>query len=615
MDKTTYHSVNEAASSGNQDVSPDQPRMGGRKGDIAFAFSLMTIPMSLFSALLLGLIFHFRVTPSTSTSDLQLPDTPTHDSVIYVNTSATTLTTVASWSSTLAPILVGCAITLISYPVAKQIMTAGQSGRTEKLPTPFQLSLMLKMITGGSPQSLWNWILYVWGWRGKKASQGSPMRLMTSILVLALMLSTLVFAADTYFHFTTKTINLIQVYPVTSALNTSVGLIPTCYNVNRTFQGGCTLNPGGSATFLMQGREAQSVVANLSTSMRVNTIVQGKDVYTYVGNPPKSALANIDYQSHTWGLKTQCAPVTSQCIDLAAPSVGNRLDYKCPFAMEGRVSTDARSAFQNQFLMTYFTNSTAVSNSTYTTDLANPYYFATLAIVNQNIGNDLELAKDPEITTSGHGAGVFAVFCNTTVYDISYTSINNTITHFDAKPANSTLTNIIQGSQQYTSVGNPNLIQGASVGMLISKTAQDVADSFALTYSQIALGVGSAAFEPQEAVNAQRRESILVAKVPVVPLAVLLGANMALVVLGCVLLGVAVGAAKGDTREVQARLSVSGLVARCFEGMRAERGVEDVEDLFEEREGRGAGASGAGLRVGVVKTGSGGWGFSGFRTG
>ncbi|KAH9218649.1 hypothetical protein DL95DRAFT_405681 [Leptodontidium sp. 2 PMI_412] len=609
MDKTTYHSVHESASNSNH-VSGRGPRMRGRTGDILFAFSLMTIPMSVFSALLLGLIFYFRVTPSGSESpDLQLPGASEHGN-IYVDISATTLTTVASWSSTVAPILVGCAITLISYPVAQQILSAGRSGRTDKLPTPFQLSLMLKMITSGSPQSLWNWIQYAWGWRGKKESQGKPMRLMISILILALMLSTLVFAADTWFHFTTKTINLTQVYPITSALNTSVGLIPDCYNVNSTFQGGCTLNPGGTAIFLMQGPQAQSVVANLSTSMRVNTLVSGKDVFTYVGNPPKSALANVDYQSHSWGLKTQCAPVWSQCT-VPGETVGAYLDYKCPFAMEGRISTDSITASQNQYKMTYFTNSTGMSNFTSSVDLANPYYFGALAIVNQNIGHNPNLGGDGEISSTGHGADVFAVYCNTTVYDVKYTSINGSITRFDATPANSTLTNIIQGSQQYTQVGDPSLIQGAATAALISTDSQGVADYFALTYSQIALGIASAAFTPQAAIQAQRRETMLVAKVPIVPLAFLLIANISLALLGIVLLVFASVAARGETREVQARLSVAGLVAAHFEGRRAERAVEKVEDLFEEREGVG----GSGSRVGIVKIESGGWGFSVRRAG
>merc|ERR1712093_650747 len=177
--------------------------------------------------------------------------------------------------------------------------------------------------------------------------------------------------------------------------------------------------------------------------------------------------------------------------------------------------------------------------------------------------------------------------------DVEYTSINGSITRFNAAPANSTLTNIVQGTQQYTHVGDPNLIQGAAIAALVSNDSQAVADYFAMTYSHIALGIASAAFTPQAAVQAQRRETMLVAKA----------------LLGIVLMIIAAVAARGDTREVQARLSVAGLVAAHFEGRKAERGVEKVEELFEEHDG----VNGSQQRVGVVRTESSGWRFSVWR--
>ncbi len=422
----------------------------------------------------------------------------------------------------------------------------------------------------------------------------------------------MVFATDTWFHFTTKSINLTQVYPLTASLNASVGLVPNCYDVNETYSVGCTLNPGASATFLIGGSNTLKVMSNLSDAMQVNTLQSGKDSFTFVGNSPKAGFESVDYKSYSWAMKTQCAPVTTQCVK-EENIAGAFFRYKCPFAMEGTMSTDANTAFQNQFTMAYFTNSSATSNSTYTTNLANPYYFATIATVNQNLGHGpASLAGDPEVSSTGHGADLFALICNATVYDLSYTSINGSISVFDAKPANSTITNIVQGTQQYTNVGDPNLIQGASIAAIISPTAQDLADYFALTYSQVALGVATAAFTPQPAIVAQTRDSILVAKVPIVPLACLLIANLSLALLGIVLVIFAAVAAKGETREVQARLSVTGLVAAHFEGGRTQGQVEKVEDLFEERERKGVVM---GPRVGLLKNERGGWMFSVWRAG
>jgi len=99
-----------------------------------------------------------------------------------------------------------------------------------------------------------------------------------------------------------------------------------------------------------------------------------------------------------------------------------------------------------------------------------------------------------------------------------------------------------------------------------------------------------------------------VARVPIAPLAVLIFSNLSFVVLGVVLTIVAVVAVmKGDTREIQARMGISGLVAAQFEGDRAREPVESVEDLFKENRGV------EGPRVGVVRTEEGGWMFGSWR--
>ena len=49
----------------------------------------------------------------------------------------------------------------------------------------------------------------------------------------------------------------------------------------------------------------------------------------------------------------------------------------------------------------------------------------------------------------------------------------------------------------------------------------------------------------------------------------------------------------GEVREVQARMTLVGLVADRFEGSRGRNGVEEIKELFEETEGKGS------LRVGI----------------
>lgn len=406
---------------------------------------------------------------------------------------------------------------------------------------------------------------------------------------------------DTWLHFTTKTINFIQVSPNIIPSNLSFGLLPQCTNLTTPSTGGCTLNPAAANTFLIGGATTLKVLGNISDTTLVKTFTAKNEQFAYFGNTPQARLASIDYTAHSWAVQSYCTPVTSKCIDPDSTS-GPGAPFNCPFAFQGGIST----TYENALLMAYFTDSSGSDNATQFGGIGNPYYFAAVASVNQNVGRMPALENDPELVSGVHGATVFVLFCNATVYDLEYTSINNTITRFIAKPSNISTVNIIQGSQQYTYVGDPNLLQASSIAGF-SNTSQEIADQFALAYSQTALGAASSAFTPQPAIESQLRTDMLVARVPKAPLVCLLLSNLLLATLGIVLTIIAFFAVRGETGEVQARLSIPALVAAQFEGNRVREGVESVEDLFEERKGV------RGPRIGVTRTAEGEWTFGTWR--
>ena len=155
-------------------------------------------------------------------------------------------------------------------------------------------------------------------------------------------------------------------------------------------------------------------------------------------------------------------------------------------------------------------------------------------------------------------------------------------------------------------IGEPTLLQAVSVAGL-GDTAQHVADEFALSYSQAALGVSSPAFDPKPAIESQLRENLLVTRVPQAPLACLVLANVLLGALGIILTVLALLAARGDTAEIQSRLSIAALVAAQFEGNQASQPVEQVEDMFKERHGV------VGPKIGFINSAQGGWIFGSWR--
>lgn len=169
--------------------------MQGRIQEILIAFSVMTLPMLIFSALLLGLVFHNRITQNDfSSSDLAFESNQSDPNAYFVQISATTLTTVASWSSTVAPILVGFGVALVSYPVAKGMLRASENHEVSQLPTPFQFSLIVRIISSGSFSALWSWLTYSFGWRGRRERQGGAIKSLTTVLILGIFLRYVIFS-------------------------------------------------------------------------------------------------------------------------------------------------------------------------------------------------------------------------------------------------------------------------------------------------------------------------------------------------------------------------------------------------------------------------------------
>ena len=135
----------------------------GRVRQIIIAFAVMVLPMLFLSALLLGLIFFHRVPPNVYYVPDDLGLEQDYSNAYLVNFSATTLVTVASWSSTVSPVLIGFAITLASYPTAKDLLTASNLRDTAHLPTPFQFSLIVNAMSSSPFTLLWNWSAYTFG--------------------------------------------------------------------------------------------------------------------------------------------------------------------------------------------------------------------------------------------------------------------------------------------------------------------------------------------------------------------------------------------------------------------------------------------------------------------
>jgi hypothetical protein len=157
---------------------------GGKK-NILLALAIIVTPNVILTAVILGLVFHYQVPQTYS----QLPGVPDplarESSAFLIDFSATKLLTVASWTSTLTSLLPSFAMLLVSFPVAHTIMNASKDNNTDDLPTPYQLSMLLGVLSG-SIASLWNWIKYR-SWEKRERVNGIAKRSITWLVLVSVL--------------------------------------------------------------------------------------------------------------------------------------------------------------------------------------------------------------------------------------------------------------------------------------------------------------------------------------------------------------------------------------------------------------------------------------------
>jgi hypothetical protein len=402
----------------------------------------------------------------------------------------------------------------------------------------------------------------------------------------------LVILADTWLHIATKTVTFTQLLEIGNPAAHGFGLQKACTinnnsRVSSMAPGACALNPAATNTFLINGTQSLQVLNNISSLATVSTISTNLD-YAYLAVPPSEGLADEDWRAESFALQTQCRLASEECgMD---GTYGAFTPFKCSSSFQGDVTQNYQG-----FIPAFFTDGTMSDNST-TLGVENPFYFGMAGLVNPSTGN----SRVPGTVVPTHGGTAFVLLCNTTVLEVTYNSINGTIQDFQSKASNVSTANIWQSIMAYTSVGVSNLKQAASLAAL-GNSDQQFADDMAISFSKTALAIGSQAVKKRPALAVQKRYSFLVARVPAAPLYLLVGANMLVVTVGIIFTVIALLASRDQVKEVQARLSIFGLVADRFEGMTARLPVKDVDELFRESKSQRT------SRIGIANSAEGGF--------
>jgi hypothetical protein len=129
--------------------------------EIWFAFAIITVPLVVLSATLVAIVLHYRVEHTQELSFPLLGTEVDEPGVYYVRISATTLVLLASFSSAVAPTLVGFLMTLVRYQVSRDIVRHSERGNLHQLPTGYQLGLLITIFDSGI-RAIWPWMRYTW---------------------------------------------------------------------------------------------------------------------------------------------------------------------------------------------------------------------------------------------------------------------------------------------------------------------------------------------------------------------------------------------------------------------------------------------------------------------
>ncbi|EXJ76244.1 uncharacterized protein A1O5_00752 [Cladophialophora psammophila CBS 110553] len=557
--------------------------------------TIICIPIALLAGALLALVYMYRIDPVPNLFK------PTETSLrgpgfVLVNFSATRLVFVASFLSTLAPLLGSFILSLFALPVSRRLRDASREAKYLNLPTPFQMSLLVGILVA-SAQQLRSYLWYLL--RRRRPSIPPVLHCAASMMLLSLVMAAGVFIADTILHYTTSTVEFDQILvPPQPDQEFGRGLSEFCLTFNRTFVGlpcSDTTDSGQvdpNANF--EATEMNRLLHNTSqlSEIRITATedVAGADLAYLI--PQQQRIApNIDYQASTIGISTTCRFVKPSscgmvlwdnyytnfsCTDMfhgtigMPPIVSTNINNPRPpdpyrsFLMYKGAANLMYSFFSDSGMRNIYntvgyndSGDFDLSISPYpNSQLVNPFYVGIAARISTT-----------NATFISDGVVDFILDCAVASYDISYTWVDGGLQDIKAVPSgNGSILEIFHGSLLYGTIsgGDPALQDYLTQSALAGNTTDSFLQKFGSLYSTKVLAYIGGYTTGRVALAQQQREHMLLSKVPIPPLAILVAWSFCYLLLGLILAFQAYWASRGNVRDIAAKLSLSGLSQAAF---------------------------------------------------
>ncbi|KAJ9608470.1 hypothetical protein H2200_007458 [Cladophialophora chaetospira] len=598
--------------------------------------AVIILPMACLVAGLLALIFGYRVKSEESLFD-QVSNSRAlnNHAVVLVNYSATRIAFVASWASTLAPLLAGFIMNLTSFQYALLMYHSSTGGQQQDLPTPYQYSILVGLCLA-SIGRLHRYFSYS---RGDGIVVPPVLRRAARTLALTLLLACVVFGADTALHYTTSTVSFDAVSVSSETHAYGYGLSPDCLSFNRTANYGMPCTRSGVIAQADENRYValqneiyylQHGISNLSEIRLADTPSYSPPNITSSGAakvalliPHTTSLSPFrDFEADTTGIITTCEPISSLCSWVSggpsllwssfncsknfwgtlgkAPNVSDNgmlgddstippLGFKPSAALQYSFFEDKHLTipYDSAGNLGPFMPDSQLINSVYLGVAGRFQYTAQRAGVNMSSDPGVHQGPSPFID--------FTLRCQYTSYLVNYNWVNSTseVNRLTPSP-NGTISEMFHG---YNIVGASdsfdNNLQDLILEAALEPNPQALADSFANSYSSRVMSVIGPFLSSRANLLEQTRTPLLVASVSKIPLAILIAGCCSYIIFGIISAVIAYRALrKIDVRDLAFRFSLPALGLQAFRDYNVEKeslakGGKGGHRVFEENKIKG----------------------------
>ncbi|KAL8692577.1 MAG: hypothetical protein Q9218_002425 [Villophora microphyllina] len=223
----------------------------------------------------------------------------------------------------------------------------------------------------------------------------------------------------------------------------------------------------------------------------------------------------IDYVANTISMATECTYATEQCniskIASGPFDINNiSIPFQCYEGFSGNLGQTPATGHERAqgWNMSFYETVDGTPNNIPVQAQSNPFSFYAVTAVSsidlQDFKDESTLAEgDPgnhSLVDVGHGFTGFALNCQATIYDVTFSLINGSFVDFNTTKASPQKASIIKAPLQ-VGFGQYQLFQSAFLSVLANSDA--VSDTMSKSFSQVGMALASGVFDTDK--NIQQR--------------------------------------------------------------------------------------------------------------